>query len=167
MINSGANVFSSGFTEGDSSPFNCRPKWLDLWKRKARERKNVSLRGEKEIYCIYWRQAASQVLTASERYVQGMALYTILVMPACWHRWASTSPTAWHAATQFVDASSFFSAHSLVEQDSTGTGELLENTRAVTWCWVRENSNLKTREGQTGLKIKTNENSVTGNIINL
>lgn len=83
------------------------------------------------------------VLTESERYVQGIALYTILVMPACWQRCASTSPTAWQAATQFVEASSFFTAHSLVEQESTGIGEQLENTWAVTWCWLRENINLK------------------------
>lgn len=72
------------------------------------------------------------VLTASERYVQGIALYTILVMPACWHRCANTSPTAWQAVTHLVEASSFFIAHSVVEQVSTGTEELLENTCAVT-----------------------------------
>lgn len=83
------------------------------------------------------------VLTASERYVQGIALYTILVMPACWQRCASTSPTAWHAATQVVEASSLFTAHSLVEQESTGTRELLENTSAVTWCWERLNTSLR------------------------
>lgn len=83
------------------------------------------------------------VLTASERYVQGIALYTILVIPACWQRCASTSPTAWHAATQRVEASSLFTAHSLVEQESTGMGELLENTSAVTWCWERLNTSLR------------------------
>lgn len=98
---------------------------------------------------VYWTQQCRDRLTASERYVQGIALYTIRVIPACWHRCASTSPTAWQAATHLVEASSFFSAHSLVEQDSTGSGELLENTSAITWCWVRENSNLGQGENQT------------------
>lgn len=82
------------------------------------------------------------VLTALERYAQGISLYTILLIPACMHRCANTSPTAWHAATQAVEDNSLFSAHSLVEHESTGTGELLENTSAVTWCCVRVNTNL-------------------------
>lgn len=81
-------------------------------------------------------------LTAWERYAQGISLYTILLIPACRQRCASTSPTAWHAATQVVELNSLFSAHSLVEHERTGIGELLENTSAVTWCWVRVKTNL-------------------------
>lgn len=74
------------------------------------------------------------VLTERERYAHGISLYTILFIPACMHRCASTSPTAWHAATQVVEDNSLFIAHSLVEHETTGIGDVLENTSAVTWC---------------------------------
>lgn len=109
------------------------------------------------------------VLTALERYAQGISLYTILLIPACWHRCASTSPTAWHAATQVVELNSLFSAHSLVEHERTGIGELLENTSAVTWCWVRVKTNLgkwKWRNTRTSCDNPTiKHNSVKSNFV--
>ena len=75
-----------------------------------------------------------------------MARYTMRLMPARWHLSARTSPTAWQAATQRVEASSRFTAHSLVEQESTGVGESQANTSAVTWCWERVNTNLRREE---------------------
>lgn len=75
-------------------------------------------------------------------------------MPASRHRWASTSPTARQAATDRVEHSSRFNAHSFVEQDSTGTIESLENTSAVMWCCVRLNTSLRMERHKFNIHVQ-------------
>lgn len=64
-------------------------------------------------------------LTDSERNSQGISRKTMRVIPASTHLWASTSPTAWQAATERVELSSRLIAHSRVEQVMTGSVESL------------------------------------------
>lgn len=94
-------------------------------------------------YCI--KILDCKTLTDAERNLQDSSRKTMRVIPASRHLWASTSPTAWQAATERVEASSRFIAHSCVEQVMTGSGESFVYTSAVMWCCVRENWSLRTK----------------------